>query len=612
MMTKKNTAICTTVAEFFATYKDASSFADACTAYVRDDCGISCDDGGNRKPWEDCYVFLQNHLDVKRWGNFPILMEYMMPESQKRADVILLGQKQVLILECKMKNGEIAEKDITQAAGYQKSIQIYHRYTAEHNMKVSAYLTYTLEKPMGNLSVFPWVWRENFAPMLEEMLGDDIPMSMEEAMAWLHSPCDCLQHLIDAAVKLFENGELPQIKSIKDSDIQGTLDVIHQVIDQKSGKNIVFVTGVPGAGKTLVGLKILYDYLKQDAELDEGKKKPVFLSGNDPLVNILQHALDNRLIMPMKDYKKNAYNQVIPINQVIIFDEAQRAWDCGDYNVPGDTEAKKILAIGDKVAKEYGTVTILCLIGNGQAIHYNEETGMPIWQEALKGREDWQVFIPDVLEPEFPEVKHQSESCLYLDVSIRNDFINVSPWVEAVLSADLRQANNEYRKLISQGFRLGFLYHVTQLHRFPDILAREYQDWHTGLVVSSHLNNRSHEKAIFGPQYQGSYVEATQAYKWFTEDSKNLVKGASEFLIQGIEMDWPIVALGGDYYMKNGRWTMDAAAKFDRRIKNPQEIMKNTYRVLFTRSRKGMMLYIPAEEKMQETIQWFKNMRYLG
>jgi len=77
-------------------------------------------------------------------------------------------------------------------------------------------------------------------------------------------------------------------------------------------------------------------------------------------------------------------------------------------------------------------------------------------------------------------------------------------------------------------------------------------------------------------------------------------KGASEFLIQGIKMDWHIVAFGGDYYLDNGRWTIDEAAKFDQRINNPSEIMKNTYRVLLTRSRKGMMFYIPATENAED------------
>ncbi|MCR5175634.1 MAG: hypothetical protein K6C05_02155, partial [Anaerovibrio sp.] len=105
-MANKNAAICTTVVDFFATYRDAAAFADVCEAYVREDCGIIDDDGGNRKPWEDCYDFLRENMDPKRWGDFPILMEYMMPESQKRADVILLGKKQVLILEFK-KKGQI-------------------------------------------------------------------------------------------------------------------------------------------------------------------------------------------------------------------------------------------------------------------------------------------------------------------------------------------------------------------------------------------------------------------------------------------------------------------------------------------------------------------------
>lgn len=105
-----------------------------------------------------------------------------------------------------------------------------------------------------------------------------------------------------------------------------------------------------------------------------------------------------------------------------------------------------------------------------------------------------------------------------------------------------------------------------------------------------------------------SYVKAEDTYKWFMEESQKLIKGASEFLIQGIEIDWPIVTLAGDYYIDGGKWKISDSAYFKSTIRDRETIMENTYRVLLTRSRKGMFIYIPDHRDMLETVSWFKEM----
>lgn len=594
-----NAAIYTTIDGLFENYT-ADTFAAKCHNYVKNDCDLDVGEA-NDLSWKDCYNFLARNLNVHVFGKYPILFEFMMPESKKRADVVILSQKKVIVLEFKRKN-EIFADDISQAAGYGNSIRFYHYETAERKMNVSASLVYTVGEPSGNKDLINILWDQNFKQYIGNELFGEQPMGAIDLEKWVNSPFHVLKNMIDTSYQLFTTGELPNIKSIKEGDIKENLDVLHHIIDTNLGKKIVFVTGVPGAGKTLVGLKILYDYLKAPYQ------HPIFVSGNDPLVNILQNMLDADFILRIADYKKNAYNTTDPLNRIIIFDEAQRAWNYGGRNHPGENEARELLTIGDKIKEARGPVTIICLIGEGQAIHVHEESGMQLWHDALMGRDDWDVFIPLNSAEDFQNLRVNCIDALFLDTSIRNDFINISPWVEAVLSADLDKAKKHYKEILQQGFNLKLIWRPDHIKRAVEYIKTMNPLAHTGLVVSSHMDKRL-EQPLMGKEYRGSTVGAKNAYKWFTEDSEQLRKGASEFLIQGIELDWPIVVFGEDYYLKDGQWTIDENADFDPRIVNRELIMKDAYRVLLTRSRKGMVLYIPAHGKMMETLQWFRKMK---
>lgn len=601
-----NAAIITTIGGLKRDFSK-SSFTVACHSFVSSVCHLPTDDSNDRS-WEDCYDFLVRNLPTDpAFEGFPLVFEFVMPESLRRADVVLLAANQVIVLEFKQKT-HIDKNDITQVASYARSIEYFHLETETREQRVLPYLVYTRSHPQGRADFVPVLTPENFTSTLTGILQANKPLSQAEAQKWVDAPFCPLKNIAEATLQLFQEGTLPNIKTVREGDIQDTLSFIHQIIANRTeSKSIIFLSGVPGSGKTLVGLKTVYDHIHTEAN-----RFPIYLSGNDPLVDILQNTLSvnqihregSSYIQQMKKFKTYANSDTVPPNNIIVFDEAQRAWDF-DRNMPGETEASLLLRIGDRIAQKYGKVVILCLIGDGQAIHLHEESGMQIWSSALTRFRDWNVYFSPSYQALF-ESSSNSHCApeLMLDTSIRNDFINVSPWVEAILKVDLAKAKALYQEMLTKGFQCWVYRDQTKL--FPNIayVERNYPGSHTGLLVSSHLKKG---KEYFGSQYQNSFIRANEAYAWYMQESKQLTRAASEFLIQGIELEYPIVGFIGDYYLQNGKWIVDEHA-INPGLQDLEAVMQNVYRVLLTRSRKGMFLYIPNDPKLDETYRWFHQM----
>lgn len=600
-----NAAIAITIGKLRGDYT-RERFTRECHAFVEDKCGLPVGDANDRS-WDDCYAFLSKNLPTEdQFQDFHLIFEFVMPESLCRADVLILARHRVIVLEFKQKL-KILKDDVAQAAGYGQSITHYHYETEENDIEVSTHLVYTPGDPSGCHNLVDILCPANFCKAVKVELSAEVPMTDAECEKWVASPFHPLKNLAEATLQLFRNGDLPNIKSIREGDIKSTLTVVNRIIDDRSSrKGIMFVSGVPGSGKTLVGLKTVYDHGRPGEAIN-----PIYLSGNDPLVNILQNTLSvnhvdkegGSYIQPMKSFKKLAHGSTVPMNDIIVFDEAQRAWDTD--REPGQTEATLLLKIGDRIADKYGKVTILCLIGDGQAIHKNEEAGMPMWADALVGRKDWNVYVPKNYETLFERAAHcNMVPELMLDTSIRHDFIDVSPWVEAVLALDQGKARSLYREMLSNGFECWWFRDKAALLKTVQHIQKNYPESHTGLIVSSHLKSG---REYFGPQYRGSYIKAEEAYSWYMDEGPKLTRGASEFLIQGIELEYPIVGFVGDYYIRNGQWTVDSRAT-DPGLKDLHTVIENVYRVLLTRSRKGIFLYFPQDPKLDETYRWFVEM----
>mgnify|MGYP003414515230 FL=1 len=599
-------AIVTTIRKFREEY-NKNYFTDVCHDFVKDECSLPVDNANDRS-WDDCYDFLFKYLPRgEKYQNFHLVFEYVMPESLKRADVLILSKDKILSLEFKEKN-RVLRDDIAQAAGYGQSITHYHYMTEENDMLVSTYLVYTPGDPTGNHDLVDILCPINFTKKIEYELEKAIPMADELCDKWVKSPFHPLKNIAEATLQLFRDGNLPNIKTIREGDIEDTISKINNIIDDHNiNKSIIFVSGVPGSGKTLVGLKTVYDHACPNDKLN-----PIYLSGNDPLVNILQHTLSTNnvdleggsYIQSMKKFKENAHEGTIPVNNIIVFDEAQRAWDI-DKKEKNQTEATLLLRIGDRIAEHYGKVTIVCLIGDGQAIHKYEEAGIKLWADAVDCQTDWDVYVPENYSFQFKKTKN----ChiipeLLLKTSIRNDFIDVSQWVESILALDIDRARSLYREMLKQGFKCYYFRDKECLPKTVQYIKKNFIGSHTGIVVSSHLKGNNY----FGKQYRGSYIRAEEAYSWYMNEGPLLTRGASEFLIQGIELEFPIVSFIGDYYIKNGKWELKSNLHFDKEIRDKDTLIKNVYRVILTRSRKGMFLYFPQDDILDETYKWFVNM----
>lgn len=572
--------------------------------------------------WADCFDFLKSQLENLPQMNqaIPILFEYMLPlEKGRRPDVILLLHKKVIVLEFKMKNS-YNNRDIEQVIGYREDLRHFQEHTVKNGLDVEGYLVLTSStsskvEVVDSVSVLTHTCFESVVK-----LATASAMGQEEVKNWLESSYYPVPSIVESTQKLFLHGSLPYIKSIAKGDITTAVNGIRGLISEGkkyARKRIIFLSGVPGAGKTLVGLKTVYDYNAKLYKETSAPIKAVYLSGNGPLVNVLQTQLSTRevngiegkaYIKGMLEFKKEYLEtDAIPLQEVIVFDEAQRAWDTKKMNKPY-SEAEALLKMADKVYDKYKHVTVLCLIGEGQAIHTGEERGLTLWTDALSKRSDWEVFIPNHYSARFAQIPTcYSQPELYLDTSIRTNFVDISKWIEAVLEVNHIAAAKELKLLRIKGLRIRIMRDFDIIESAMRKMKETYPNRKYGLLVSSKTDNAINRRYT-KPTYETSFVKDKNAGKWFMEDCEELKIAASEFLCQGLEIDMPIVMFGGDYLIKDNNWNIDyeVRKKHSSKFEDIETIMKNIYRVLLSRGRQGMILFIPKDKKFDQTYRFFK------
>lgn len=597
MINTNNAAIVCTIDELFEHY-DRNLFTSACEKYVSADCGMQVGKL-NRESWKDCYDFLERELGACKWSyDIYAAFEFKMPDSQKRADVILLTKEKVVILEFKCKENACL-RDALQVGGYHQSIKSFHSATVRNNMDVRQFLTLTKRGKTERSSVVDILSETDFRSTLHALFINDTTMTSNDAKEWVAASFYPSKSMCDLAKQVFETKKLPHIKSISDAEIQSCLDMVTCIVnDNTLHKNLVFVTGVPGSGKTLVGLKLVYDRYNPATSNDQDPRS-AFISGNASLIDILSNSLQYKVdgregssfIHPLGDYEKPD----IPNNDVIVFDEAQRA-----RNKPGKSDAEQLLSKCDEIAERHNHgISLVCIIGEGQAIGAKEEEGMHLWANALRNHTDWNVFSSGRL-------RHSLSACpnyipqegLSLHISIRTGFLDTAPLVESILDCNFEKAHSQHEALIRRGLKTCVfrqwktLKEVIEEHNSPDE--------HTGLIISSH-NLGTDNSPLLENNLNTQYVTSTRgAYQWYMKDSYDYRYAASEYIAQGIDLEWPVVGFLGDYYLNNGSWQISPSANL-KMFKNKSMMIKNVYRVLLTRARKGLYLFVPEDPMLDET-----------
>ena len=404
---------------------------------------------------------------LKPWENHEatIIFEYEIPRLGKRIDVVLLLHGLIFCLEFKVGKQDDYQSDIEQVMDYALDLKNFHLFS--HNRVIVPILIPTKHKSFT--TVFqPSVYNDGiYNPMItgEEHLQDLLMKVLDHAGAaldaaienWNISPYTPTPTIIEAARTLYENHSVEDItrheadKVSTDATINALLQIIQKSKEQKK-KSICFVTGVPGAGKTLVGLDVAIKQTYKDGEFDK-ENGAVYLSGNGPLVAVLVEALarDNQkkckernirknksdserevrefiqiihryrdnMLAKIKNPVENGIVEIDPekavkqeftgygeVEHVAIFDEAQRSWThkrLANYLKRGGTYGNKLKVPNFPMSEAEFLIwsldqredwaVIICLVGGGQEIN-DGEAGIGEWIRAINSKfRHWHVYL---------------------------------------------------------------------------------------------------------------------------------------------------------------------------------------------------------------------------
>ena len=557
----------------------------------------------------------------------------------KRVDNILIINDLIFIIEFKVGNKEHEKYAIEQVIDYSFDLKNFHE--GSHNRKILPILISTKANPIKNTldllqnNVYkPLLCNENdFLNTIQSTFiikdGNNI-----EPKQWCDSIYKPTPTIVEAAQALYKGHNVQEI-SRSDSgaiNLSKTARCLNRIIDnakETKRKVICFLTGVPGAGKTLAGLNIATERMKISQE-----EHAVFLSGNGPLVEVLREALtrdqvitsaNNGISIKKKDASRKAHafiqnihhfrdeglmSEKAPTEKVVVFDEAQRAWTKeqassfmkrkkgkDSFN---QSEPEFLIEVMDR---HNDWCVIICLIGGGQEINTGE-AGLEEWFFSLKNHyKNWDFYYSHLIVSDdnylkkketivFAENYGQKEFNLHLSVSIRSfRSEQLSNFIEQVLNLDKNKAISIFNNLSS---------------KYPIKVTRDLQKAKThirelavgseryGVIASS--NARRLRPSGIDVKNKISPSNWFLNYKDDIRSSFFLEETATEFDIQGLELDWTIVAWGCDLYFHSAKWNFQSfkGTKWHN-IKQDilREYLLNAYRVLLTRARQGMVIYIP-------------------
>ncbi len=591
-----------------------------------------------------------------------IYFEYAIPRMGKRIDVLLLLGPAIFVLEFKVGDHEFNSYAIDQVWDYALDLKNFHETT--HDKFVVPVLIATDAKNSFIAATLTPQHDHLFNPVKSNavQLLDVIESALLlvdgniiNASSWENGRYCPTPTIIEAAMALYNDHTVEDISRSDASaiNLSQTTEAISEVIRtsrEKSCKSICFVTGVPGAGKTLVGLNIANKHIDKEDNLYS-----VFLSGNGPLVAILREALARNKVQREKEkgarFKKStALSEVKmfiqnvhhfrddclkdtkpPIEHVALFDEAQRAWNMEQTssfmkrkkNTPDFNQSEPEFLISCLDRHEDWAV-IVCLVGGGQEINTGE-AGIGEWIESLNRHfPEWHIHISSHLhDSEYgtanileqiswrPNVTYNDY--LHLSVSMRSFRAeNVSLLVKQLLDLDAGSARNT---------------HDTLKDRYPIVITRDLKkakQWlkekargseRYGIIVSSQAERlKPHAIDVKSPM---------DPIHWFLDDKDDVRSSyyledvATEFHVQGLELDWVCVTWDADFRYSPTGWECKSFCGSRWNNINKEErkqYLKNAYRVLLTRARQGMVIVVPqgdAEDATRNPSFYDKTFEYL-
>ena len=600
--------------------------------------------GTQRDAWLIQIALLQRSL-IGLTGS--IFLEFNIPRIGRRIDVVLLVGPIVFVVEFKVGESAFERSAVDQVWDYALDLKNFHE--ASHTVSIVPILVATgasISKAQPLVADEDDVYR----PVLVSVNGlreaieigvGAITGAVVDEQYWSRAPYRPTPTIVEAARALYAQHSVEAIARY-DAGAQNlriTSRRIEALVDEAKTyqrKLICFVTGVPGAGKTLVGLNVATQ------RRAAGDTHAVFLSGNGPLVAVLHEALTRDEVVRQKSFgirvRKGKVGESVkafiqnvhhfrddalvdlgpPAEHVAIFDEAQRAWNLRQtanfmHRKKGRTgfsqsEPEFLISCMDR---RTDWAVIVCLVGGGQEINIGE-AGIDAWLEAVLTKfPEWHMHISSNLtDSEYAAgkaIEHIRErrnvhfdDSLHLAVSMRSFRAeNVSAFVKALLDCEREQARDAFSRCVDR-YPIAVTRDLSLAKRWIRSHARGTERF--GLVASSKAQRLK-------PHAIDIRVNVNPVH-WFlngkedTRSSYYLEDAATEFQVQGLELDWACVSWDGDlrfgesgwsfHDFRGDRWTN--IANLDNR-----RYLRNAYRVLLTRARQGMVIFVPRGESSDPT-----------
>jgi hypothetical protein len=572
---------------------------------------------------------------ARLWG---LLLEFSVPRKEMRIDTVLLVRDSIVLIEAK--TGTAASQAKRQIEEYALLLHYFHKESSDRRIVPISVSTTADEADISSLNqreLFPqlatyWiapVIRSSWDELFSVLVAVEDPSREQVVLeSWDEGPYFPIPSILEAALALRTGLSIREIahSEASEDEIEDVRLTVQECLDRARAENrhaICFLTGVPGSGKTLVGLSL--------AHSDQNKGNAIhFMSGNGPLVQVLQH------LFTQESMRKGAYapqaraeaktlienvhifarnytddDQGPPSNHAIIFDEAQRAWNRAqnlrkfrrDYSEP-----EMLLRI---MERHEDWAMVVALVGGGQEIN-DGEAGLEEWGRALLDvSKDWLIYAsPEVLQGGQSTAGHRlfsdplrqkevrTSSALHLQTSNRSLRADqLATWVNLLLGGKSDEAAS---------LRIS--------ERFPMFLSRSLDETRLklqqqgigiercGLVGSSGAARLRAE----GLEPNSSFHADYPWEHWYLAQESDVRSShrcevfATEFEIQGLELDWIGLCWGGDFVWDPSRgWQLRALRHGNQTkwtaIKNEEKKIyrRNAYRVLLTRARKGMVIFVP-------------------
>jgi hypothetical protein len=561
------------------------------------------------------------------WG---LILEYEIPRRGYRIDAVVIADGVIIPIEFKSSSADLRSQ--RQAEDYGLELADFHRGSrglivapilcaGEAHLSISRH-NKVPESKVVSLSMCPPDGLRKVIYSLAKHYRDSQAITIKPKQ-WVESKYEPTPTIVEAATALYAGHKIEDLTQSDSSAKQllATQYAIRSEIEYSKStgqKTICFITGVPGAGKTLAGLNVVNAVADTEA---------TFLSGNGPLVRILQEALavdhSRRNGTTKSESRRRSSTFVtnvhrwldeyvddspdsLPLEHVVVFDEAQRAWSREHSKRKFDRDASEPEMMLSVMDRHPDWSLLVALVGGGQEINTGE-AGLGEWGRALEAKfQHWRIAVsPELLEggevtagstlfdsvPEYAQEKLSVNKALHLSVSSRSfRTTKLNSWVEAVLDGNADSAS----KIASQmsNFPLAVSRDLDQCRKWLRDHARGLRT--SGLVATSGARRLR--------PYGIDVTPRLEARDWFLRDkddvrsSDYLELAATEFDIQGLELDWVGLCWGGDLRYDNYKWLRKQfrGTKWSNiNTSDAQVYALNKYRVLLTRAREGLIIWVP-------------------